>query len=80
MHFPIPFKGDADFKAMVDENDPREKKAHMTEPVDYVDTWKAMEELVKCGKVKSIGVSNFNEFQLNRLMTECTIKVRIKLI
>ena len=75
MHFPIPFKGDENFKATLDENDPREKKAHATEPVDYVDTWKAMEELVKCGKVKSIGVSNFNQFQLQRLINECTIKV-----
>jgi len=74
MHFPIPFKGDENFKAMVDETDPREKKRHATEPIDYVDTWKAMEELVKSGKVKSIGVSNFNEYQLNRLMKECTIK------
>jgi len=74
MHFPIPFKGDENFKATLDESDTREKKAHATEPVDYVDTWKAMEELVKCGKVKSIGVSNFNQFQLERLMKECTIK------
>ena len=47
----------------------------MTEDVDYVDTWKAMEELVKAGKVRAIGVSNYNKFQLERLMKNCTIKV-----
>ena len=51
------------------------EKRHLTEDVDYVDTWKAMEELVKAGKVRAIGVSNYNKFQLERLMKNCTIKV-----
>ena len=34
-----------------------------------------MEELVKAGKVRAIGVSNYNKFQLDRLMKNCTIKV-----
>jgi len=33
-----------------------------------------MEKLVQAGKVKSIGVSNFNQFQLQRIMNNCTIK------
>ncbi|TMW43618.1 hypothetical protein DOY81_011302, partial [Sarcophaga bullata] len=42
--------------------------------VDYLDTWKAMEALVEKGLVKSIGVSNFNSEQLQRLLNNCKIK------
>lgn len=42
--------------------------------VDYVDTWKEMEKLVRDGRVKSLGVSNFNSQQLDRLNRMATIK------
>jgi len=41
---------------------------------DYVDTWKAMEELVKLGLTRSIGISNFNSQQIDRVLEVATIK------
>lgn len=40
---------------------------------DYVDTWKAFIELQKEGLIKNIGVSNFNEYQIGRLIKESTV-------
>lgn len=38
--------------------------------VDYVDCWRGMEALVNAGLVKSIGVSNFNKRQIDRLISK----------
>jgi diketogulonate reductase-like aldo/keto reductase len=42
--------------------------------VDYLETWKVMEECVRLGLTKSIGVSNFNSQQIDRILAHCTIK------
>ncbi|XP_013199000.2 aldo-keto reductase family 1 member B1 isoform X1 [Amyelois transitella] len=42
--------------------------------VDYVDTWKAMEKLVEKGLVRSIGLSNFNTKQVQRILDAAKIK------
>nr|XP_026489108.1 aldo-keto reductase AKR2E4-like [Vanessa tameamea] len=42
--------------------------------IDYIETWKGMEEAVNLGLVKSIGVSNFNEEQLKRILKHANIK------
>ena len=40
---------------------------------DFVETWKALEEAYAGGKVRAIGVSNFQQHHLNRLLAESTV-------
>jgi len=42
--------------------------------VDYVETWKAMEEIYAGGKCRAIGVSNFKQHHLNRLYDETEVR------
>ena len=42
-----------------------------------IQTWKAMEELYKAGRIKAIGVSNFLPYHLINLMDNCEIKPMI---
>jgi len=67
MHWPSAFKsGDNMF--------PRDKDGKVeTGSTSYVDTWKAMEKLVKTGKTKAIGISNFSKAEVEQLLKEGTI-------
>lgn len=68
IHWPMAYKeGDSLFPKNADDTP-------ALSDVDYIDTWKAMEDLVTKGYVKNIGVSNFNSEQLDRLLKNCTIK------
>lgn len=40
---------------------------------DFVETWRAMETMYQSGKVRAIGVSNFTQHHLNRLLAETTV-------
>lgn len=58
------------------ENNPfplGEDKRFIESSTDYVDTWKALEKIAKSHRALSIGVSNFNSFQIERLVKEALI-------
>jgi len=50
------------------------KKVAFGSDVDYLETYAAMEAFVAEGIVKSIGLSNFNEKQVCRVLDNCSIK------
>ncbi|RJE26703.1 aldehyde reductase AKR1 [Aspergillus sclerotialis] len=67
MHWPVAFqRGDDPF--------PSDKDGKLiTADIDYVDTYKAMEGLVKSGKAKAIGISNFSRKETERLLAKCSM-------
>ena len=73
MHWPIAFEYQGE-----DEMEPLNMETFEiamddSEEADYLKTWKEMERLYREGKVKSIGVSNFNLAQLQWLIDNCEI-------
>ncbi|XP_028033718.1 aldo-keto reductase AKR2E4-like [Bombyx mandarina] len=43
------------------------------EKIDYLETWRGFEEVLKKGLTKAIGVSNFNIEQMKRLLANCNV-------
>jgi len=63
------------YKESGDELFPKNEKDEIIfSDVDYVDTWKAMENLVDLELTRSIGVSNFNSKQIDRVLAVARIK------
>jgi diketogulonate reductase-like aldo/keto reductase len=63
------------FKAGTDDIYPRRDDGSiMPSDNDIVDTWRGMEDLYRNGLAKSIGVSNFNIRQLERIIRQASIK------
>ncbi|KAJ5325515.1 aldehyde reductase AKR1 [Penicillium brevicompactum] len=62
MHWPVAFKrGDDPF--------PKDRDGKLiTENIDYIDTYKAMEDTIPSGKTRAIGVSNFSRKEIERLL------------
>ncbi|XP_078663022.1 aldo-keto reductase family 1 member B1-like isoform X1 [Branchiostoma floridae x Branchiostoma belcheri] len=70
MHFPAArARGDNLFPS-----DGKGQAAMMDPDVHFMETWKAMENLVDAGLVKAIGVSNFNISQMEEVLTNGRIK------
>ncbi|OQR78142.1 putative 1, partial [Tropilaelaps mercedesae] len=66
MHWPFAFREGHEGRA--------EDGLPSTTDIDFLDCWRGMEELYVEGKVRNIGVSNFNSEQVARLLANCTIK------
>ncbi|KAL4881177.1 NADP-dependent oxidoreductase domain-containing protein [Aspergillus karnatakaensis] len=68
IHWPVAFKRGT-------EQFPKDEKSGKpaVEDTDYLDTYKALEKLVSTGKVKAIGVSNFSQAEMERLLKNATI-------
>ena len=67
VHWPFAYKpGDDLF--------PQENGKTVTVDTDYLDTWKGMEEVQKAGLAKTIGVSNFNSKQIDRILEVATVR------
>lgn len=62
------------FKEVEGSESKDENNIVRTERVPIIETWKAMEELVNQGLVKSIGISNFNTQSVLDILTHCSIK------
>uniref|UniRef100_A0A1B0G5E3 NADP-dependent oxidoreductase domain-containing protein n=1 Tax=Glossina morsitans morsitans TaxID=37546 RepID=A0A1B0G5E3_GLOMM len=62
IHWPMAYK-EGDELYPKDENN-----RFIASPVDYVDTWKAMEPLVDDGLCRTLGLSNFNVQQIERIL------------
>lgn len=53
---------------------PEDKNGKLIESdIDYLETWRGMEECVRQGLTRSIGISNFNSEQINRLLESAKI-------
>ncbi|KAJ2942199.1 hypothetical protein O0L34_g15740 [Tuta absoluta] len=64
-----------------DNLDPRDADGKsIPSPVDIVDTWKAMEALVDKGLTRSIGLSNFNKRQTEKILQAARIRPAVQQI
>lgn len=60
MHWPVAF-------------DPNKKGTVVDESISILDTWFAMEQLVRAGLTKNIGISNFAKHQVEAILKHCHI-------
>ncbi|KAB2579573.1 putative oxidoreductase [Lasiodiplodia theobromae] len=67
MHYPCAFKRGSDLMPS------RPDGKIIPDSTDFVDTWKAMEKLLDTGKVKAIGVSNFSQLEIERILKEGSV-------
>ncbi|KAF4551877.1 Aldo-keto reductase-like protein 19 [Elsinoe fawcettii] len=76
LHWPVAFKHDASASEPYTSQKTSDGKPvlDMDLTEDHAPSWRALEELVSTGKVKSIGVSNFTIPQLTKLLSYAKVK------
>ncbi|KAI0402177.1 aldehyde reductase 1 [Xylaria palmicola] len=78
VHWPVAFRKGSGPKDLWPIN-PETGAIHVVDVPD-AETWKAMEALVKKGKVRSIGVSNFTRARIEKLLETAEIKPAVNQI
>lgn len=67
MHYPCTF-------ARGPERFPRDADGKMVKgQTSFIDTWRAMEKVLKTGKARAIGVSNFSKGEIQTLLNACDV-------
>ncbi|CAJ0589753.1 unnamed protein product, partial [Cylicocyclus nassatus] len=69
IHGPVPFKREKDKFELAFENG-----MQVPDPIGHLDTWRAMEKLHDEGKLKALGLSNFNVKQVQNVYDHARIK------
>ncbi|KAI1498280.1 aldo/keto reductase [Biscogniauxia marginata] len=78
IHWPVAFQKGATNQERAPIN-PENEQVHVID-VPIADTWKAMEALVKKGKIRTIGVSNFTQAKIEELWKTAEIKPAVNQI
>jgi glycerol 2-dehydrogenase (NADP+) len=73
MHWPIPLPATDNTNEMIPLLPNGDRHLIDEKEWSYIDTWKAMEKLVREGKAKAIGVSNMSILYLEKLIAQCEI-------
>ncbi|KAI1116130.1 aldo-keto reductase [Nemania sp. NC0429] len=73
MHFPHAYKADEDLRTIRHASGNGKPVIDYELSRNYTSTWKAMEALVKTGRVRSIGLSNFNILKTKNLLSAAEI-------
>ncbi|XP_064602988.1 aldo-keto reductase family 1 member C1-like isoform X1 [Liolophura sinensis] len=71
VHWPVALKASLDIFFPRDENG---ELIFADKDIDYVETWQGMEDALEAGLTRAIGISNFNERQIARVLKNCKVK------